>query len=120
MYGEGGRNIYDLENNPNAVQGLEYDWYCPITLDQIKTDPQEHGGINKNAKNYFNNLNRKAHFTLVQSALSTKLFTMTKSSNLLSHNYVFIFQDQVLGLPFLMSIFTTNKMGDKQQNVRIP
>ena len=82
MYGEGGRNIYDLENNPNAVQGLEYDWYCPITLDQTKTDRQEHGGINKNTKNYFNNLRRCINLDASPHCKTTNTLEQTKSPKL--------------------------------------
>ena len=56
MYGDGGRDIYDLRSNPNATQGIDYDWYCPVALERLETDPLQHGMINQNTERYFDNL----------------------------------------------------------------
>ena len=58
MYGEGGRAIYDLRSNPNAIQGQDYDWYCPIALEQLPSVDAVHGMVNTNNPNYFENLRK--------------------------------------------------------------
>ena len=45
MTGEG-RNIFNLAGQPNAIEGQDYEFYCPITLD-------DEGKVNKNQPNYF-------------------------------------------------------------------
>ena len=57
MSGDGGRNIFDLKNNPNATLNQDYAWYCPVSLSEIRTDPF-HNGINRKEPNYFENLQR--------------------------------------------------------------
>ncbi len=36
-----GRNIYNLAGNPDAVEGEDFDYFCPVALDSL-------GRINKN------------------------------------------------------------------------
>ena len=50
MSGEG-RNIFNLANRPNAVQGQDYEFYCPINLDN-------RGRVNKNRPDYFVDMKR--------------------------------------------------------------
>ena len=56
MFGDGGRYIYDLKANPSAVRGVDYDYYCPVSLEKLNTDPLDHGMINQGTPNYFNSL----------------------------------------------------------------
>ena len=56
MFGDGGRYIYDLKANPSAVRGVDYDYYCPVSLEKLKTDPLDHGMISQSTPNYFNSL----------------------------------------------------------------
>ena len=41
-----GRNIFDLVGNPQAIEDQDYEFYCPINLD-------DEGKINKNSPDYF-------------------------------------------------------------------
>ena len=41
-----GRNIFNLAANPEAVEGQDYEFYCPINLDN-------EGRVNKNSPDYF-------------------------------------------------------------------
>ena len=41
-----GRNIFNLAGNPNAIEGQDYEFYCPISLD-------DEGKVNKNQPDYF-------------------------------------------------------------------
>ena len=41
-----GRNIFDLAGNPQAIEGQDYEFYCPINLDN-------EGKVNKNRPDYF-------------------------------------------------------------------
>ena len=50
MSGEG-RNIFNLANRPNAIQGQDYEFYCPINLDN-------RGRVNKNRPDYFVDMKR--------------------------------------------------------------
>jgi hypothetical protein len=50
MTGEG-RNIFNLAGKPTAIEGEDYEFYCPITLDN-------EGRVNKNQANYFEVMRR--------------------------------------------------------------
>ena len=41
-----GRNIFDLAGNPQAIEEQDYEFYCPINLDN-------EGKVNKNQPDYF-------------------------------------------------------------------
>ena len=41
-----GRNIFNLAGNPNAIEGQDYEFYCPISLDDERK-------VNKNQPDYF-------------------------------------------------------------------
>ena len=56
MFGKGGRYIYDLNSNPSATKGVDYEWYCPVSLKKLSTDPLDHGMISQSTPNYFNSL----------------------------------------------------------------
>ena len=50
MTGEG-RNIFNLASQPDAIEGKDYEFYCPITLDS-------EGRVNKNQPNYFEDMKK--------------------------------------------------------------
>ena len=41
-----GRNIFDLAGNPQAIEDQDYEFYCPINLDN-------EGKVNKNSPDYY-------------------------------------------------------------------
>ena len=45
MTGEG-RNIFNLAGHPEAIEGQDYEFYCPINLDN-------EGKVNKNQADYY-------------------------------------------------------------------
>ena len=50
MTGEG-RNIFNLASQPDAIEGTDYEFYCPITLDN-------EGKVNKNQPDYFEDMKK--------------------------------------------------------------
>ena len=81
MSGEGGRNIFDLKNNPNATLNEDYAWYCPVSLSEIRTDPS-HNGINRKEPNYFENLQRCINVEGNPHCQSLKTLEQTASTKL--------------------------------------
>ena len=81
MSGEGGRNIFDLKNNPNATLNEDYAWYCPVSLSEIRTDPS-HNGINRKEPNYFENLQRCINVEGNPHCQSRKTLEQTSSAKL--------------------------------------
>ena len=41
-----GRNVFNLAENPNATEDVDYEYYCPIKID-------EQDRVNKNQPDYF-------------------------------------------------------------------
>ena len=83
MYGTGNLNIFDLKNTPNAKHKQDYDWYCPVALNEMLIDPS-HNGFNRNVPNHLENLKKCFELETNSHCKSKQPLEQTKSTKLIT------------------------------------